>query len=265
MRTRFVKSAGQVEQLLQAYAAPSFDDIRSLSLTFETDPEVVRELIPPPLQPAPEPRISVSVYRVRRSNCVGPFNGASVNIACTFRGEPGFYCLAMPMDTGIAVIFGRELYAEPKKLAEVRLEEREGQARGIVIRHGIPFLEISGTFESPLEAVEASATTRHYYYKYLPAADGSGLAFDPELVCVTHEGRTHRAARGTGSITFRESVHDPLIDLPVLSVGPATLSDGDTRTRAEVVATVPSADFLPHAFAKTDDLTQWAYAAQAAG
>ncbi|GAB4326326.1 MAG: hypothetical protein Kow0010_09330 [Dehalococcoidia bacterium] len=265
MLTRFVKSPGQVQQLLQAYAAPSFDDIRSLSLTFETAPEVVRELIPPPLEPAAEPRVSVSVYKVRRSNCVGPFNGASVNIACTYRGEPGLYCLTMPMDTGIAVIFGRELYAEPKKLADIRLEETGGQARGIVTRHGVSFLEIAGTFDAPLEPVDAAGTTRHYYFKYLPAADGSGLAFDPELVCVTHTGRTHNVTRGTGTVTFRESVHDPLIDIPVLSVGPATLSEGETKTRAEVVATVPAADFLPYAFAKTDDLTRWAYAPQPVG
>lgn len=265
MLTRFVKSPEQVQQLLQAYAAPSFDDIRSLSLTFETDPDVARELIPPPLQPAPQPRVSVSVYRVRRSNCVGPFNGASVNIACTFRDEPGLYCLTMPMDTGIAVIFGRELYAEPKKLAEIRLEEADGQARGIVTRHGIAFLEIAGTFDNPPEPTGATSTTRHYYFKYLPAADGSGLAFDPQLVCVTHTSRTHSAARGSGMVTFRESVHDPLIDIPVLSVGPAVLSEGETKTRAEVVATVPAADFLPYAFAKTDDLTRWAYAPQPVG
>jgi hypothetical protein len=64
--------------------------------------------------------------------------------------------------------------------------------------------------------------------------------------------------RGTGTITFRESRHDPVIDIPILEVEGATFSQGETHTSAEVVATVPAADFMPWAYAKHDDLTAWA-------
>lgn len=257
-RTRFVKSAEDIRRYQDVYATPSFLDIRTLAIGFLSDPDVVAELLPPPLRPAVEPRISISVSEIRQSDCVGPFNGSSVNIACTYDGRDGLYCLAMPMNTDTAVIFGRELFAEPKKLADIRLEQRGKHVRGTVTRHGITYIDLRGTFEDELAPVEQSGVSHHYYFKYLPAADGRGLAFDPQLVRVTHRGATRRVTRGAGTITFRESRHDPLIDIPVVQVLGATLSEGETDTTAEVVTTVPAALFMPYAYGKIDDFTAWA-------
>ncbi|MFN0096712.1 MAG: acetoacetate decarboxylase family protein [Dehalococcoidia bacterium] len=257
MRTRYVKTPDQVRQLQAIYATPSFLEATSLAVTFLTEPEVVAELLPPLLEAAAEPRVSVSVYTVGASNCVGAFNGASINLACTYRGEPGLYCLTMPMSTDTAIVFGRELYAEPKKLADCQLDIRDRFVRGTVTRHGVTYVQLDGTFEEPMAPSTAAGVSKHYYYKYLPAADGQGLAGDPQLVCVTHRGRTHKLARGAATITFRESRHDPVIDLPVLKVEGASYSLGETHTTAEVVATVPARDFLPWAYGKADDLTAW--------
>lgn len=256
--TRFVKTPVEVARYQESSAAPAFLGMRTLALTFETDPAIVAELLPPPLLPAAEPRVSVSVSEIAESNCVGPFNGSSVDIACTFDGQDGVYCLTMPMSTDTAVIFGRELYAEPKKLADIVLAgSAPGHVRGTVTRHGTAYIDLRGTFEDEPADIERKSVSSHYYFKYLPSADGRGLAFDPQLVCVTHHGITRRHARGTGTITFRESRHDPVIDLPVLSVSGATYSEGETRTSAEVLATVSAEVFLPYAFAKMDDLTAW--------
>ncbi len=258
MLTRYVKTPDQIRRLQEINATPAFLQATSLSMTFLTDPAVIRELLPPPLEPAAEARVSVSVYRIGESNCVGGFDGASVNLACRYNGEDGLYCVTMPMSTDTAIIFGRELYAEPKKLAECRVERRGRFVHGSVTRHGLTYIELTGDFEGELEPVDRAGISAHYYFKYLPAADGRGLAFDPQLVRVTHRGRTHRIMRGTGTITFRESTHDPVIDIPVLMVEGAAFSESETHTTAEVVATVRAADFLPYAYAKTDDLTVWA-------
>ncbi|MEO9255609.1 MAG: acetoacetate decarboxylase family protein [Tepidiformaceae bacterium] len=255
--TRFVKSPEEAVRYQQAFTAPAFLSMRTLAMNFETDPAIIAELLPHPLLPATDPRILVSVFDVGESNCVGPFKGASVAIACTFNGEDGFYGLTMPMSTDASVIFGRELYAEPKKLADIAFDAAAGHIHGTVTRHGVTYIDLRGTFEDEPVDVGREAVSNHYYFKYLPAADGHGLAFDPQLVCVTHRGVTRRYAPGTGTITFRESRHDPVIDLPVLSVGGATYTEGETRTSARVVATVPAATFLPYAFAQMDDLTAW--------
>jgi acetoacetate decarboxylase len=259
-RTRYTRSPEDVARFQDVLAAPSFFDIQSLSITFDSDPDVLAELIPPPLRPADRPRVSVGVNHVRRSNCVGAFHGAGVNIACTYEGEEGTYCLTMPMSTDTAVIFGRELFAEPKKLADITLALEGQHARGTVTRHGITYIDLGATLDTPLQPAGATSTSHHYYFKFLPAANGRGLAHDPELIRVTHRLTTHQVARGTGTITFRESVHDPVIDVPVLSVTGAAFAEVETLTTAEVVATVPVAQFLPYAYGKMDDITAWATA-----
>lgn len=258
-RTRYVKSAEEIARIRGVLAAPAFLDTRSLTVTFETDPEVLAEILPPPLLPAAQPRASITVSEIGRSNCVGPFNGCLVNFACSYGGKDGNYCLTMPMSTDLAVIFGRELYAEPKKLAQVSLQQRPGHIRGTVTRYGIPYIEISGAFEGePREIEPVSRESRQFYFKFFPSADGHGLAGDPQLVCVTHRGITRRVAEGSGTITLRESPHDPVIDVPVLSVTGAVYSEGETHTSAEVLATVPADLFLPWAYGKMDDLLVFA-------
>ncbi len=205
--------------------------------------------------------VTVSVSEIGRSNCVGPFNGAGVNVACTYEGQDGVYCLAMPMSTDTAVIFGRELYAEPKKLADIELDQRPGgHVRGTVTRRGITIIELRGRFEDVFQEVTRRYEARHYYFKFMPSADGAGFAHDPELIEVTHRGVTHRTVRGDGTLTYRESCHDPLIDIPVLSITGVTLSEGETHTSARVAATVDPASFMPYAFATIDDLSVWSEA-----
>ncbi|MDZ7728507.1 MAG: acetoacetate decarboxylase family protein [Dehalococcoidia bacterium] len=254
MRTRFVKSPEEIQRYQDLHASPSFYDIASLAVTFETDPDVLQELIPPPLEPAEDPRVSLSISHIRRSDCVGPFYGCNFNIHCTYQGEPGFYRLTMPMSTDTAVIFGRELFAEPKKLAQIDLDERGTTCTGRVTRNGITYIELSGQFESQMTQLDRETVSHHYYFKYLPAADGRGLAHDPQLVRVTHRGRVHRATQGTGTVVFRESPHDPVIDVPVRSVLSAARSESETHTTAEVVQTVDAGQFMPYAYGKIDDL-----------
>ncbi len=129
---------------------------------------------------------------------------------------------------------------------------------GTVTRRGITVIEIRAQFEDGFREANVERQSGNYYFKFLPSADGLGFAHAPELIEVTHRNVIHRAVRGTGTLTFRESCHDPLIDIPVLSITGVTLSEGDLYTTARVAATVDPAAFMPYAFAKIDDLTVWA-------
>src|SRR5215216_1428603 len=74
----------------------------------------------------------------------------------------------------------RELYAEPKKLADVRLERAGDLITGTVTRYGITFLELRGRMEETLPG--GSATGATFHYKFTPSPDGRGLDADPALV-----------------------------------------------------------------------------------
>ncbi len=261
---RFRRTNDEIQQFLAAFRRPVFRDVRALTVTAESDSETLAALLPPPLEPAGKPRVVFSVAEVRRSNCAGAFLVATVDVACTYQGEAGFYCLAMPVSTDSALTFGRELYGEPKKLAEIQLEERgDGTVHGSVTRYGITFLELSAVLD-PADEPERDTETIRYHFRFLPNPDGR-IAGPVELVRVEHRSRLRVTARGQASVTVRDSPHDPLFDIPILKVLGAALSEGVMETSGAVAATVPAEAFLPFAFAKVDDLLVWAEEPSGAG
>ncbi len=52
-----------------------------------------------------------------QSNCVGDYCGGAIYVAARHEGVEGDYVLAMYMDADPAIIFGRDLFGEPKKQA----------------------------------------------------------------------------------------------------------------------------------------------------
>lgn len=253
---RYVKSNEELERLKGIYAAPAFLGIRSISIPFETDPEVVRAILPPPLEPADQPMVNVGVSEITGSNCVGRFNGASINILARYKDLVGNYCLTMPMSTDIAVIFGRELYAEPKKLARIALKRDGQKVVGTVERYGITYIEIQGEGMTPQEPTGQPAESDHFYFKYTPCADGSGLDHDPILVNVHHRGNFPYVESGKGKLIFRESVHDPVVDVPIVKSFDASYVEGESFTTARTLCTVDKEAFMPYAFGKIDAMDE---------
>src|SRR5581483_1429955 len=140
--TRYVKSAEEIRALLRLHAEPAFLGRRGLAIQFETDPAFVRAVLPPPLEPAERPIASVGVSSFRASNCVGPFDGGAITVRCRYGELEGVYCITMPMSTDTAVIYGRELYAEPKKLAAVTVARAGSRVHATISRHGIAYIAL---------------------------------------------------------------------------------------------------------------------------
>ena len=253
MPNRYVKSPNEIARIQSLFAEPVFSDSRVLSVQFETTAEFIAAVLPPGLKPDERPLASAWVGTFGSSNCVGPFAGAGINVRARHGDLAGNYCLTMPMSTDAAIIFGRELYAEPKKLADVRLERAGDLITGTVTRYGITFLELRGRMEETLPG--GSATGATFHYKFTPSPDGRGLDADPLLIHIRGESTSRHVERGAGEVILRESPHDPVVDVPVVRVLGAAYTEGETRTFGSVLARIDADAFLPYAFGKMDDLT----------
>ena len=51
--TRYVKTLEDVRRLQKLYAEPEFEQHRGISGVYETDPEIIAAVLPPPLKPTP--------------------------------------------------------------------------------------------------------------------------------------------------------------------------------------------------------------------
>jgi acetoacetate decarboxylase len=257
-RLRYVKSSSGLPKAGSSKLRHTVQSIRAL---YETEPEIAKALLPRPLEPAPTPEIFVQfanvAMHVSEARTV-EIGAATVGVACSHEGRPGYYVLAMPMEGEFVVIGGREKYGEPKKMAETSFSIEGDRVNAKVTRHEVTFLELDGKLGAPSD--RPKQFTEHFYcYKALPAAspeanENGGFDGDVLLTLLTWE-RDYSSVRRIeeGRIILRESPHDPLIDVPVKRLLRMEFAEGASRTGGKVLRSVPGEWLQPFLVQRYDD------------
>ncbi|MEV7615344.1 acetoacetate decarboxylase family protein [Streptomyces sp. NPDC089799] len=233
----------------------SLPDIWSTGVVavWETDPDVVAAVLPPPLKPTGRPLVRVNISKVDLPGY--PLGAGSVAVAAHHGGVDGWYPLVMPMTHERALTGGREVFGEPKKLGEVTVEREGLVVSAALARHGIAFVEVRGAVDSELP-LPAPVQKTDFYFKFLPAVDGSGFDGDPVLVHCTRNEKVRKLERITGDVILRESMYDPVADLPVRRLVEITIGEKTTDQKGRVVERVSSQALLPYVHQRYDDPQQ---------
>ncbi|MGW7430545.1 acetoacetate decarboxylase family protein [Streptomyces sp. NPDC054861] len=222
---------------------------------WETDPDVVAAVLPPPLKPTERPLVRATVSRVELPGY--PLGAGSVSVAAAHGDQEGWYPLVMPMTHERALIGGREVFGEPKKLGRVVVERDGLVVHASLGRHGIDFVEVRGAVSGPLP-LPGPAERTDFYFKFLPAVDGSGSGFDadPVLVHCVRSEKVRRLEQVTGDVVLRESMYDPVADLPVRRIVGITLGEKTTAQKGRVAERVSAQALLPYIHQRYDDPRQ---------
>ncbi|WP_406403485.1 acetoacetate decarboxylase family protein [Streptomyces sp. NBC_00879] len=220
---------------------------------WESDPDAVAAVLPPPLKPTERPLVRASISKVDLSG--HPLGAGSVAVAALHDGREGWYPLVMPMTHERALVGGREVFGEPKKLGEVSVERDGLVVRAVLARHGIAFVEVRGAVAGPLPLPEP-AEKLDFYFKFLPAVDGQGFDADPVLVHCTRNEKFRKLEKLTGDVVLRESMYDPVADLPVRRVVELTIGEKTTDQKGRVAERVSAQALLPYIHQRYDDPQQ---------
>jgi acetoacetate decarboxylase len=245
----YVKTPHELAQIEDVLSAPRWSG-EWLSIRFLTEPATLARLLPPPLEPGPEAVATATVGRWQ-SNCLGDFAGAVVNLAARHDEVDGTYVLALYMDSEPPVVFGRECFGEPKKLATTGLFRDRDHVHGWVERRGTRLIDLRADVGADLGASRLQRFS--FNYKARTAADGRGLEEDAILTRTTFSVDLRSRRVGPGAITLGHGVHDPLGELEVLEVLGAVYGEDETAARCAAVATVPADEFLPYHYGRQDD------------
>ena len=246
----FVKTPEEIARIEREFSRPRFVSGERLTVEFLTEPAAVERLLPPPLEPADTPLVLASVGRWQGS-CIGDYAGGSLYLAARHDGVDGAYPIAMWMDSEASVLFGREVFGEPKKLATMGLFRNGNRVHGYLERHGVRLLDLHA--ELGADAGPSHTDAFAFNYKARPAANGVGLDGPARLTVVHFHGNVKSQREGTGTVTLRATAHDPLDEIPVVSVVRAYLQEHDMVGTCEEVATIPAERFLPYYYGRTDD------------
>ncbi len=224
----------------------------AVTVWWETDIDVIRAVLPPPLEPS-EPLARIRFATVNMGTGIPVFGAGWFGVRARHGNVEGEYALFMPMTTEQATVGGRETFGEPKKIGGVAIDVTGDQLHARIERIGFPLAEVRGTLGDPIDIPARDKVD--FYFKISPSPDGKGFDTEPALVhCRRHE----EAREGRvidGALELFESPLDPIVDIPVGRIVAMQFARVATTQEAEVVERVPADWLLPYVHQRYDDLS----------
>ena len=199
-----------------------------LIVTYRTDLEALRAVVPEPLQIA-EPIVKYEFIRMPDSTGFGDYTESGQVIPVTFEGVAGGYVHSMYLNDEAPIAGGRELWGFPKKLASPRLAVEIDTLLGTLdygsVRVATATMGYKHQALDPAK-VRAVMQTPNFLLKIIPHVDGGPRIC--ELVRYFLEDVTIKGAwTGPAALELAHHALAPVARLPVLEVlsGTHILSD----------------------------------------
>jgi acetoacetate decarboxylase len=200
-----------------------FIDREFLIITYRTDPEKLRALVPEPLE-IDAPLVRYEFIRMPNSTGFGDYTETGQVIPVSLNGRKGGYSHCMFLNDEGPIAGGRELWGFPKKLAEPKLHTEIDTLVG-TLDYG-PVRVATATMgykhrEADRAAILASLSAPNFLLKIIPHVDGSPRIC--ELVEYYLEDVNLKGAwTGPGSLWLTPHALAPVAELPVLEFVSAT-------------------------------------------
>lgn len=224
----------------------------AVTAVWETDPDVIRQVLPPPLEPS-EPLARIRFATVNMGTGIPVFGAGWFGVRARHGTQEGEYALFMPMTTEQATIGGRETYGEPKKIGGVTIDVDGDRVHAQIERLGFKLAEVRGTLGESIEIAEKDKTD--FYFKLSPSPDGKGFDTEPALVHVHRHEQARDGRSVDGVLSLFESPVDPIVDIPIRTMLSLEMAQVATTQHGEVVERVPADWLLPFAHQRYDDLS----------
>ena len=196
-----------------------FVDREYLIITYRTDKDALRAVVPEPLEIA-EPLVKYEFIRMPDSTGFGDYTESGQVIPVTYKGRPGGYVHSMYLNDDAPIAGGREIWGFPKKLAEPSLTVAKDTLLG-TLDYG-PVRVATGTMGYKHRALDkakvlAALLQPNFLLKIIPHVDCSPRIC--ELVRYSLEDVTVKGAwEGPAALELFHHALAPVALLPVREV-----------------------------------------------
>jgi len=176
----------KVDEVRRAYSMPPtnpsfprgpyrFFDREYLIVTYRTDPQALRAVVPEPLE-ITEPVVKYEFIRMPDSTGFGDYTESGQVIPVRLGGEEGLYVHSMYLDNNGPIAGGRELWGFPKKLAQPKITH-EGDVITGTLHYGQALCALA-SFGYKHRAADKQAVLRtlrepNFLLKVIPHVDGT--------------------------------------------------------------------------------------------
>jgi acetoacetate decarboxylase len=190
-----------------------------LIITYRTDPDILRALVPEPLQ-IEAPLVKYEFIRMPDSTGFGDYTESGQVIPVSFEGRKGGYTHCMFLNDEPPIAGGRELWGFPKKLANPTLHTEIDTLVGTLEYGKVRVATATMGYKhcaADHAAVAASLAAPNFLLKIIPHVDGTARIC--ELVEYYLEDIHIKGAwTGPGALSLIPHALAPVAELPVLEV-----------------------------------------------
>ena len=199
-----------------------FIDREYMIISYESDPDAVREHLPEPLEPLERPLVHYEWISMPDSSGFGSYTECGQVIGCRYKGEEMSFVSQMFLDDDPPIAAGREIWGFPKKYAHPKFEVVKDTLTGTLEYAGAQVA--LGTMGYKHESMAGNGvkttallTKTNVNLKLIPGVDGRpGIC---QLVAYNITDITVKGSWiGPGRLHLVPHVNAPVADLPVRKV-----------------------------------------------
>jgi acetoacetate decarboxylase len=207
-------------ELSGLYGTPPFQyrDSQNLLVTFETDPAVLRSLVPQPLTPNADNLMFVSIADFMCSG-FGRYYEAHIFTHVLYKRRLANFSIYLILDNDVAICGGREIWGFPKKLGRLTMSLKDDVASGIVERGGMPVIDIAMRMSQFGTPAEMEGPAEWIARKVIPSVAQHAPHEVDQLTSTTLTDIAIREVhKGAGMLKFGPSPSDPFTQIPIKKI-----------------------------------------------
>jgi acetoacetate decarboxylase len=261
----FKRDLEEIKQKKEQMMTSKFNNAEMLYLLWETKPEVVEHVLPPPLEPTDQPIVLAFIAHYPTHSFGVGYYEAALLLRCQYNGVVGNYFLAMPLTDDRATFAGREVFGFPKKIANVYLERKDDEVYGYSERLGTKNIEVNVKMTGKFNDQEGirifmrkilpkkGKNTVNYLFKHFPAPNKEGFDYNPWLVTQETKLNIDSWELGEAEVKLNSTIHDPWAEIEIVKLyGAIYMKSSNEMFPGKKVAEVDPDEFLPYSFIKWD-------------
>jgi acetoacetate decarboxylase len=202
------------------YGRPPFEyrEARQMTVEFQTDPGVLRELVPPQLTPNKDAKMCVSSANFLCSG-FGRYLEAHLSTQATFKRRLVNFSIYLILDSDVATGAGREIWGFPKKLGRLTLDMKDDVVSTTVERGGCTLIEAAVHLAALGAEEDLGGTPEWIAHRFIPNVSLSAPPDIDQLTSTTLTNIvTHDVYKGAATLSFGSSPADRLEEIPIKKV-----------------------------------------------
>ena len=200
------------------------------TITYESDPDAIRQALPEPLEPAKGNLVAYEFIKMPDSSGFGDYTESGLVIPCTFEGKEVNFTCQMYLDDEPPMTGGREIWGVPKKYGHPELKVIHDTLTGILkydeelVSMGTMSYKTENLIANPLHAemrdpkkIIQKLTKTQVNLKLIPGVDGKQEI--AQLVAYNMCDATVKGAwSGHARLHLVPHVNAPIADFPVKKI-----------------------------------------------